>query len=158
LCVFIYRFSCLAGSKFLARAYKVGKVEQAETALGAEMRIAASKSAKGNPGEDQGKIVRRELNKVFTIGTLTDLNLLNDDHASHCVSLYEQASDGDGALSQFGITILDAATCAISIGAWSDDVCRSNLETVVRQLRVKEFLHIEVSCQTPSGASEQAEV
>lgn len=42
--------------------YKVGRVEQAETALGAEMRMAAEKGtgkakAKGNAGQD--KIVRR---------------------------------------------------------------------------------------------------
>lgn len=40
--------------------YKVGRVDQAETALGAEMRMAADKS-KGKVSEDKGKekIVRR---------------------------------------------------------------------------------------------------
>ena len=40
--------------------YKVGRVDQAETALGAEMRLAAAKS-KGKVSEDKGKdkIVRR---------------------------------------------------------------------------------------------------
>ena len=51
--------------KFLAKGYKVGRVDQAETALGAEMRVAANKG-KGAVKEDKGKdkIVRRELNKV----------------------------------------------------------------------------------------------
>jgi hypothetical protein len=40
--------------------YKVGRVDQAETALGAEMRLAADKS-KGKANADKGKdkIVRR---------------------------------------------------------------------------------------------------
>jgi len=37
-------------SKFLARGYKVGKVEQAETSIGAEMRIAAGQGEKGAKG------------------------------------------------------------------------------------------------------------
>jgi hypothetical protein len=44
----------------LSSGYKVGRVDQAETALGAEMRMAAEKS-KGKVSEDKGKdkIVRR---------------------------------------------------------------------------------------------------
>jgi DNA mismatch repair protein MSH6 len=42
--------------------YKVGRVDQAETALGAEMRIAAGKNEKGKKKADNkvgDKIVRR---------------------------------------------------------------------------------------------------
>ena len=44
----------------LSSGYKVGRVDQAETALGAEMRMAAAKS-KGKVSADKGKdkIVRR---------------------------------------------------------------------------------------------------
>jgi DNA mismatch repair protein MSH6 len=44
----------------LALGYKVGRVDQAETALGAEMRMAADKS-KGKVSNDKAKdkIVRR---------------------------------------------------------------------------------------------------
>lgn len=44
----------------LALGYKVGRVDQSETALGAEMRIAANKS-KSKAGDDKKreKIVRR---------------------------------------------------------------------------------------------------
>ena len=43
-----------------SKGYKVGRVDQAETALGAEMRLAADKS-KGKASGDKGKdkIVRR---------------------------------------------------------------------------------------------------
>ncbi len=44
----------------LALGYKVGRVDQSETALGAEMRVAANKS-RGKAGNDKQKekIVRR---------------------------------------------------------------------------------------------------
>jgi DNA mismatch repair protein MSH6 len=38
-------------NKFLARGYKVGKVEQSETSIGAEMRAAAN----DNKGKGKGK-------------------------------------------------------------------------------------------------------
>jgi len=120
----------------------VGKVEQAETALGAEMRLAATKTSKMSGDKEAGKIVRRELNKVFTMGTLVDPNLLSDDHANHCLSIYEQ-SLGDDEGIYIGIAFLDAPTSEISLGFWKDDVCRTRLETAVRQLRVKELLHMK---------------
>jgi DNA mismatch repair protein MSH6 len=44
----------------LALGYKVGRVDQAETALGAEMRVAANKSrGKGGDDKQKEKIVRR---------------------------------------------------------------------------------------------------
>lgn len=49
-------------SKFLGKGYKVGRVEQSETALGAEMRLAATKSnskAKTAEEKSKDKIVRR---------------------------------------------------------------------------------------------------
>lgn len=72
-------------SKFLAKGYKVGKVEQVETALGAEMRVAASKE-KGAKTAEKG-LVRRVLNKVFTNGTLVDGDFLVDEEAGHCISI-----------------------------------------------------------------------
>jgi hypothetical protein len=39
--------------------YKVGRVDQAETALGAEMRVAADKSQGKKSNKDGEKIVRR---------------------------------------------------------------------------------------------------
>lgn len=41
----------------MCAGYKVGKVEQSETALGAEMRLAKNKSGKTNAAKD--KIVQR---------------------------------------------------------------------------------------------------
>ncbi|KAL4079502.1 muts domain V-domain-containing protein [Scleroderma citrinum] len=124
-------------AKFLGKGYKVGRVDQSETALGAEMRLAKSK---GKPTQDKGKekIVRRELNKVYTNGTLVDEELLTDEHAGHCISIREHTSSPKGC--SFGICVLDSATSQFNMSAFDDDVCLTKLETLFRQLRPKEVI------------------
>ncbi|KZT62465.1 DNA mismatch repair protein Msh6 [Calocera cornea HHB12733] len=118
-------------AKFLAKGYKVGRVDQAETQLGAEMRVAKHGNSAGGSGKE---IVRRELNKVLTNGTLVDPELMVDDEAGHCVSL-------KGENNTFGVCTLDAATGEFNLCAFEDDVCRTRLETLLRQLRPKELVH-----------------
>ncbi len=138
--------------------YKVGRVDQAETALGAEMRLAADKSNKKAKAaaEDKAKdkIVRRELNKVYTNGTLVDEALLTDEQAGHCVSIREDPDDEDvqdeaagkkkDGRKGFGICVLDSSTSEFNLSSFEDDVCRTKLETIVRQLRPKEILFTKV--------------
>ncbi|CAL1699677.1 unnamed protein product [Somion occarium] len=132
-------------AKFLAKGYKVGRVDQAETALGAEMRVAADKS-KGKTkatAEEKGKdkIVRRELNKVYTNGTLVDEALLTDEQAGHCVSIREDSEEGGkDDHRRFGICVLDSSTSEFNLSSFEDDVCRTKLETLMRQLRPKEII------------------
>ncbi|KAG6377351.1 muts domain V-domain-containing protein [Boletus reticuloceps] len=117
--------------------YKVGRVDQSETALGAEMRMAKSK---GKPTDDKGKdkIVRRHLNKVYTNGTLVDEELLTDEQAGHCISIREDVDAKKG--SNFGICVLDSATSQFNLSSFDDDVCFTKLETMIRQLRPKEVI------------------
>ncbi|KZO95305.1 DNA mismatch repair protein Msh6 [Calocera viscosa TUFC12733] len=119
-------------AKFLAKGYKVGRVDQVETQLGAEMRVAKHGNSSGGSGKE---IVRRELNKVLTNGTLVDPELMVDDEAGHCVSIKE------GENNTFGVCTLDAATGEFNLCAFEDDVCRTRLETLMRQLRPKELVH-----------------
>lgn len=75
----------LPATKFLAQGYKVGRVDQCETALGAEMRV---KDGKAKGKQPAGKtIVRRELRSVLTSGTLVDGSMLTDDLSNHCVAI-----------------------------------------------------------------------
>ncbi|KAI0739110.1 DNA mismatch repair protein Msh6 [Daedaleopsis nitida] len=130
-------------AKFLAKGYKVGRVDQAETALGAEMRVAADKKSKKASAEEKAKdkIVRRELNKVYTNGTLVDEELLTDEQAGHCVSIREDdASEGKDGKQSFGVCVLDSATSEFNLSAFEDDICRTKLETMIRQLRPKEIV------------------
>ncbi|KAJ7184166.1 hypothetical protein C8R46DRAFT_1063114 [Mycena filopes] len=118
-------------AKFLGKGYKVGRVDQAETALGAEMRVKADKS-KGKVSADKSKekIVRRELNKLLT-----------DEQAGHFISICEKFSeDGADSPSTFGVSVLDCSTSQFNLSTFEDDICRTKLETLVRQLRPKELL------------------
>ncbi|KAJ6618260.1 muts domain V-domain-containing protein [Mycena sp. CBHHK59/15] len=129
-------------AKFLGQGYKVGRVDQAETALGAEMRVKADKS-KGKVSTDKSKekIVRRELNKVYTNGTLLDPEMLTDDQAGHFISVCEEMlEEGSDSSSTFGVSVLDCSTSQFNLSTFEDDVCRTKLETLMRQLRPKELL------------------
>lgn len=88
-----------------------------------------------------------ELNKVYTNGTLVDDELLTDEQAGHCISIREDsANDTDvKASSTFGICALDSSTSEFSLSAFKDDVCRTKLETMMRQLRPKEVIFMKVS-------------
>ena len=135
-------------AKFLAKGYKVGRVDQAETALGAEMRVAADKGkgkGKSSAADKGDKIVRRELNKVYTNGTLVDEALLTDEQAGHCVSIREDGEeDPKTGKQKFGLCVLDSATSEFNLSAFEDDVCRTKLETMMRQLRPKELIFTKV--------------
>ena len=113
------------------------------------MRVAAGKG-KGKPvaAADKGsdKIVRRELNKVYTNGTLVDEALLTDEQAGHCVSIREEGEeDPKTGKQKFGLCVLDSSTSEFNLSAFEDDVCRTKLETIMRQLRPKEIIFTKVS-------------
>ncbi|KAF9069417.1 muts domain V-domain-containing protein [Rhodocollybia butyracea] len=129
-------------AKFLGKNYKVGKVDQAETALGAEMRMADDKKSGKPRGGEKEKIVRRELNKVYTNGTLIDGEMITDDEAGHCISIREIESD-DGCHNTFGICVLDCSTSQFDLAVFEDDICRTKLETMLRQIRPKELLFMK---------------
>ncbi|KIK54062.1 hypothetical protein GYMLUDRAFT_49011 [Collybiopsis luxurians FD-317 M1] len=129
-------------AKFLGKGYKVGKVDQAETALGAEMRLADDKKSGKPKGGEKEKIVRRELNKVYTNGTLVDGEMITDDEAGHCISIREIESD-DGAHNVFGICVLDCSTSQFDLAVFEDDVCRTKLETMIRQMKPKEMVFMK---------------
>ena len=84
----------------------------------------------------------RELHKVYTNGTLVDEELLTDDQAGHCISIRE--GSGKDEEDTFGICVLDSSTSEFNLSAFTDDVCRTKLETMLRQLRPKEILFTKV--------------
>lgn len=88
----------------------------------------------------------RELHKVYTNGTLVDEELLTDEQAGHCVSIREE--EDEGAHGSFGVCVLDSATSEFNLSAFEDDVCRTRLETLMRQLRPKEIIFTKV-CPNP---------
>jgi DNA mismatch repair protein MSH6 len=150
-------------NKFLALGYKVGRVDQTETAVGKDMRKANGTKSKASSvagSEDNNtKIVRRDLRSIMTAGTIVDSECLQDDMPSYCISIKEVVHDdatsgqsasgltgGDDEESMrakitFGVCILDAGVAKFDLHQIDDDVTRTKFETMLRSLRIKEVLY-----------------
>ena len=127
-------------NQFVAKGYKIARVDQMESALGKEMRERDGKKP-GKPAKEE-KVIRRELACVLTSGTLVDGSMLQDDMSTYCVSIKESIVDG---LPMFGIVFVDTATGQFSFTEFVDDVDLTKFETFVAQNRPQELL-IEKSC------------
>lgn len=114
-------------SAFIAKGYKVARVDQAETALGKEMRD--QKLAK-----KEEKIIRRELSCVLTGGTLTDSAMLVGDLSQFCLSLKQ-----DGL--SFAACFVDTAASQFYLANFTDKSADyPMLETLLAQTRPKELV------------------
>lgn len=127
-------------NQFVAKGYKIARVDQQESALGKEMRERDGKKP-GKVNKDD-KIIRRELACVLTSGTLVDGAMLQDDMSTFCVSIKESEQDGRPA---FGISFVDTATGQFFLTKFVDDVDLTKFETFIAQTRPQELL-LEKSC------------
>ncbi|KAI8997992.1 muts domain V-domain-containing protein [Gaertneriomyces semiglobifer] len=135
-------------AQFIAKGYKVARVDQAETAVGKAMREREAKEAGKKKGED--KIIRRELTCVLTAGTLVDTGLLTTDMATYCMALVERsffASDTRvsatapiGSVPVFGVAFVDTSTSQFHISSFIDDPSLTKLETLLLQISPKEII------------------
>ncbi|GME33871.1 DNA mismatch repair protein msh6 [Neofusicoccum parvum] len=123
-------------NQFVAKGYKIAKVDQMESALGKEMR------ERGGPAKKEDKIIRRELSSVLTSGTLVDGAMLQDDMSTYCVAIKEVDRDN---LPVFGIAFVDTATAQFQLCEFVDDADMTKFETFVAQTRPGEIL-LEKSC------------
>ncbi|KPM44629.1 DNA mismatch repair protein msh6 [Neonectria ditissima] len=119
-------------NQFIAKQYKVARVDQKETNLGKEMRERQEKS-----GKKADKVISRELACVLTAGTLVDGGMLQDDMASYCVAIKESVIDD---LPAFGIAFADTATGRFFLSSFVDDVDLTKFETLVAQTTPRELL------------------
>ena len=69
-------------NQFVAKGFKIARVDQMESALGKEMRERGDQKSK-----KEEKVIRRELASVLTAGTLVDGGMLQDDMATYCVAI-----------------------------------------------------------------------
>ena len=118
-------------NQFVAKGFKIARVDQKETALGKEMREKDDSSAK------KKDIIHRELACVLTAGTLVDGTMLTDDMSTYCVAIKESEIDD---LPTFGISFVDTATGQFFITEFMDDVDMTKFETFVAQTRPQEIL------------------
>lgn len=124
-------------NQFIAKQYKVARVDQMETNLGKEMRERLDKS-----GKKIDKIISRQLACVLTGGTLVDSSMLQDDMAAYCAAVKESVLDGCPA---FGIAFADTATGRFFLSSFVDDAEYTKFETFVAQIGPRELL-LERSC------------
>lgn len=118
-------------NQFVAKGFKVARVDQMESALGKEMRERESSGKKAD------KIIRRELACILTGGTLVDGGMLQDDMATYCAAIKESVIDDKPA---FGIAFVDAATGQFFLSEFQDDVDLTKFETFVAQTSPRELL------------------
>ncbi|RDW81383.1 mismatch repair ATPase MSH6 [Aspergillus mulundensis] len=120
-------------NQFVAKGFKIARVDQSESALGKEMRERNGK--KGGGKED--KIIKRELACVLTAGTLVEGAMLQDDMSTFCVAIKEAIIEDRPA---FGIAFVDTATGQFFLTEFVDDVDMTKFETFVAQTRPQELL------------------
>lgn len=123
-------------NQFVAKGFKIARVDQMESALGKDMRERTDKNKK------EEKIIRRELASVLTSGTLVDGGMLQDDMATYCAAIKESEKDG---MPCFGIAFVDTATAQFHLVDFVDDVDMTRFETFVAQTRPGELL-LEKGC------------
>jgi DNA mismatch repair protein MSH6 len=125
-------------NQFVAKGFKIARVDQVESALGKEMREAeGNKGGKAKPGKED-KIIRRELACVLTGGTLVEGSMLQDDMATFCLAIKEDINDD--LLPTFGIAFVDTATGQFFISDFVDDLDLTKFETLIAQIRPQELL------------------
>ncbi|KAJ9640182.1 DNA mismatch repair protein msh6 [Knufia peltigerae] len=147
----------LWANQFVAKGFKIARVDQQESKLAKDMRERAEKDASedsmsgfgGRKGASKGakggsaaskkddKVIKRELACVLTAGTLVDGTMLQDDMATYCVAIKEAEVDG---LPSFGVAFVDTATGHFHIAEWIDDADLTRFETFVAQTRPQELL------------------
>ncbi|TKA76760.1 hypothetical protein B0A55_03635, partial [Friedmanniomyces simplex] len=125
-------------NQFVAKGYKIARVDQMESALAKDMRERGDTSKSKKPD----KIIRRELASVLTSGTLVDGGMLQDDMATYCAAIKETERDGRPC---FGIAFVDTATAQFHLANIQDDADLTRFETFVAQTRPGELL-LEKSC------------
>ncbi|KAL5392624.1 hypothetical protein PMIN06_006917 [Paraphaeosphaeria minitans] len=131
----------LWANQFVAKGYRVARVDQMESALAKEMRERGDKKPTKAPKKED-KIIRRELAGVLTLGTLTETGMLTNDMSTYCMAIKETDRDN---VPTFGIAIVDTATAQFQLCEFTDDIDMTKFETLVAQMRPQELI-IEKSC------------
>ncbi|KAF1841561.1 DNA mismatch repair protein Msh6 [Cucurbitaria berberidis CBS 394.84] len=129
-------------TQFVAKGYKVARVDQMESALAKEMRERDGKEDKGKTPKKADKVIRRELAAVLTSGTLVDTGMLQDDMSTYCMAIKEIDRDN---LPAFGVAFVDTATAQFQLCEFTDDIDMTKFETLIAQMRPGELL-LEKSC------------
>ena len=117
-------------SQFLAKGFRVARVEQLENSVAKAMR---DRQSNKTPSIKASSIIRRELTQVLTPGTLVDAGMLTSDMGVYCMAIKESNLS-------FGIAFVDAASASFQLAEFMDDDCRTRLETLLLQMKPVELV------------------
>ncbi|KAG0243739.1 DNA mismatch repair protein msh6 [Mortierella sp. GBA43] len=124
-------------AQFIAKGYKVARVDQMETALGKAMRERGGTASSGK----KEKVIQRTLHSILTAGTLTDSGLLTSENATYCMAIKEMNRPGMEHLpTEFGIAFVDTSTAEFNLVTFTDDMDRTKFETLVTQIKPREIV------------------
>jgi DNA mismatch repair protein MSH6 len=121
-------------NQFVAKGYKIAKVDQMESQLGKEIRERDEQATKAT----KDKVIRRELTSVLTAATLVEGSMLQDDMATYCMAIKEEV--GDDGVPSFGFAFVDTATAQFELSEFVDDIDMTKFETLIAQIRPRELL------------------
>ncbi len=122
--------------------YKVGRVEQTETANAAANR-------KANQRTNKPTVCERSLVRILTKATVTDDALLRDHRARYVLSILESNCNDSDVVNEDGkepsvvtvaVCYVDAASGDITIREYEDDFRRSETERLLACLRPQEII------------------
>eukprot|EP00005_Dracoamoeba_jomungandri_P001918 CAMPEP_0174261124 /NCGR_PEP_ID=MMETSP0439-20130205/11245_1 /TAXON_ID=0 /ORGANISM="Stereomyxa ramosa, Strain Chinc5" /LENGTH=1218 /DNA_ID=CAMNT_0015345551 /DNA_START=27 /DNA_END=3684 /DNA_ORIENTATION=- len=142
----VSRFEMWAG-KLIGLGYKIVRVDQTESRISAEERMAAIKEKKktGKKIKLKPTIISRDITEILTRGTVTEESLINDPHSVYLMSLVESKvhEDGEGSklVPKYGVCFVDAATGEFNVGEFLDDEQRTRFESLVVHIKPQEILY-----------------
>ena len=122
--------------KLLSKGYKVARVDEMEM------------------GEHS--ILRRELTRIYTPGTLMEEGLLGGPSAVYLLSVAESApiSTSSSSAPRYGVCLVDCAAGEVAVGEFEDDSHRTGFETLLVQRHPREILVAQApDARAPSGAT-----
>jgi DNA mismatch repair protein MSH6 len=80
-------------------------------------------------------VIRRELTKVYTAGTLVDEVLIGDSNALYLLAIKE-----DPASRTYGVCFVDTSTGEFYLAQFVDDKQRTQFETLIVEVKPREVL------------------
>lgn len=139
-------------ARLVDSGYKVGRVEQTETANAAEKR-------KNGGGSNKSSVCERSLVRILTKATVTEDGLLRDHRARFVLAITEEDAtdkmtdsdqsttieDGtdsvdDSVTKSLGVCYVDVASGTVNINQYEDDFRLSKTERLVTYLRPLELI------------------
>eukprot|EP00347_Sterkiella_histriomuscorum_P017253 403350104 len=122
--------------KLVNHGYKVAVAEQTETGKQLAKRVSMIKDEGGSTGDNDFKVVRREVAQIYSKGTFYNLDDGGVDYDTKYVLSYIQ----DQQNNRFGFCYFDTSTLKFFIGQFDDDFTLKQFRTLCLQIRPVETI------------------